>query len=108
MPDTGDILCIRDNTQWKQRDEVSVPYASMITSDGTQPIADNEGRYSCAVLLNASDVPVGVGFVTQWRGSDLSARILPGYFNQVDLVEFTEKDVDTIIEHARSRSDSDF
>lgn len=103
IPDTGGILCIQNDTQWKQGDVVSVPYAAMITSDGTEPIADNEGRYSCAVLLNANNVPVGIGFITQWRASELSARILLGYFNQVDLVEFTEEDLDAIIAHAEAR-----
>jgi len=103
MPDTGDILCIRNDTQWKQGDVVSVTYADMITSDGTEPIADNEGKYSCAVLLNANNVPVGIGFITQWRAPELSARILLGYFNQVDLVEFTEEDIDAIIAHAVAR-----
>jgi hypothetical protein len=103
MPDTGDILCIRNDTQWKQGDVVSVPYADMITSDGTEPIAHNEGKYSCAVLLNANNVPVGIGFITQWRAPELSARVLLGYFNHVDLVEFTEKDIDAIIKHAEAR-----
>lgn len=106
MPDTGDILCIRNDTQWKQGDMVSVPYADMITSDGTEPIADNEGRYSCAVLLNANNVPVGIGFITRWRAAELSAQVLIGYFNQVALVEFTEGDVDSIIEHAEARLDT--
>lgn len=103
MPDTGDILCIKNDTQWKQGDVVSVPYADMITSDGVEPIADNEGRYSCAVLLNANNAPIGIGFITQWRAPELSASVLLGYFTQVDLVEFTEEDIDAIIAHAVAR-----
>ena len=58
---------------------------------------------SCAVILNANNVPVGVGFITQWRAPELSAKFLLGYFNQVDSVEFTEEDVDAIIAHAEAR-----
>lgn len=103
MHQVGQVLCIRNDPSWVQGATVSVPYADMITSDGVAPTADDEGRYGCAVLLNADNVPVGVGFVSQWEASDSSAKFLLGYFNQKDLVEFNEADVDAIIAHAEDR-----
>lgn len=103
IPQTGSILCIKNKSEWTQGDEVTVPYADMITSDGVTPIADNEGRYSCAVVLDANNVPVGIAFTLDWRYAELSAKFLVGYFNHVDMVEFTESDIDNIIARAESR-----
>lgn len=106
MPETGDILCIRNNAEWHQGDTVSVPYSEMITSDGDTPTDIEAGRYSCAVIINANNVPVGIGFVVDWQETELSASFCLGFFNQVDLAEFTEDDIDKIIAHAESRLDN--
>ena len=103
LPAVGNILCIRDVPDWEQGDEVTVFYEDMVTSDGLPPKNSDEGRYSCAVILGYSDIPVGVAFVKEWGVDADSATFILGYFNH--MTEFTDEDIDNIIERAKQRLD---
>lgn len=104
LPAVGNILCIRNNgntVEWEQGDEVIVRYEDMITSDTLPPKNSDEGRYSCAVIIDDSDIAVGIAIVTEWCVDDNAAKFIVGYFNP--LSEFTDEDVDSIISRAKQR-----
>lgn len=107
IPNAGNILCIRNKSEWSQGDTVEVSYSDMITSDGITPISENDDVYSCAVILNAMDVPVGIAFKVDWNHTDTSATFIVGYFNYTELVEFTRADVDAIIQHAEEEMNNE-
>lgn len=102
MPQTGSILCIKHQSGWSQGDVVTVPYSDMITSDGVAPTGVDGGKYSCAAILDENDVPIGVAFKLSWVEAEQSAKFLIGYFNHVNLLEFTTADIDAILEHAEA------
>lgn len=106
LPQSGNILCIRTQKNWSQGDEVAVSYSDMITSNGVAPTAADKSMYSCAVIVDDTDVPVGVAFIQDWLHTDNSAKMILGYFNHVDLKEFTTEDIDAIIAHAEAQLDT--
>ena len=101
LPAVGNILCIRNDDTWVQGDEVTILYSDMITSDTIPPKNSDVGRYSCAIILDVSDVPIGVAFVKEWEVDDVSATFLIGYFNS--MIEFTDEDVDYLFDKAKER-----
>ena len=104
LPDTGCVLGIRNQSEWTQGTEVTVAYSDLISSDAKPVGESDEGKYSCAVIIDDNDMPVGVAFLTDWGSLDTGATFIIGYFNQ--LVEFTNADIDAIITHAEAKINS--
>lgn len=103
LPNSGNIICVEDKSEWAHGSQIVIPYEDMITSDGVQPEYANDGVYSCAVIIDEASVPVGIAFKLDWNYSESSALFMVGYFNQDKIVEFTESDIDAIIHHAEMR-----
>lgn len=108
IPQSGNVLCIKNQSDWSQGDEIVVNYDDMITSDKAIPTSASKNRYSCAVILDEKNVPIGIAFCLDWCYSDTEAQFLVGYFNYTDLGdEFTPDDIDAIIQHAEARLESE-
>lgn len=99
MPQTDAVLCTVVDPGWSDGDSVSISYDAMITSDGSVPDARDAEKYSCIVLINGDAVPVGIGFVLDWVGTEGSADVVVGLFNQI---EFTDEDIDLIMQYAEN------
>ena len=102
MPQTGCILSVRQQEGWAQGASVDVLYSNLITSDDEVPTSSDVGRYSCAVIIDENNVPIGVAFVTNWVQGEDSARFVLGYFESDEMTEFTSEDVNAIIAHAEA------
>lgn len=100
MPETGSSLCVRNDASWTQGSEVLIDHSDFITSDDEPPNDADCGRYICAVILDDSDVPVGIGFIEDWCADNTKASVLIGYFTPTEMVEFTESDIDLLIQQA--------
>lgn len=104
MPQTGCVLCVRNQEDWSEGALVTVSYSDLITSDEEVPSSSDIGRYSCAIVVDESNVPVGMAFVSNWQYSEEAAQFQVGYFKD-NLTEFTADDVSSIIAHAEANLD---
>lgn len=99
---TGSILCNRHQSGWSQGDVVTVSYADMIAFGGVAPTDVADGKFSCAVVLDANDAPIGAAFRINQVDSEQSVKALLGYFNHVSMVECTKSVIDAIIAHGEA------
>lgn len=50
----------------------------MIASGGVAPTDVDGGKFSCAVVLDANDAPIGAAFMINQVDSEQSVKALPG------------------------------
>lgn len=102
-PSTNEVVCVVADSHWGDSDVAVVPYSEMITSDGTTPTEDDDGKFGCVVILDEEiQTPIGVGYIANWVAGSDSAMVTLGYFNEINIKEFTTEDVDAILEHAEA------
>ena len=101
-PLANGIACVIADTSWRDKDEVVVRYADMITSDGVTPTEADSSVFGGIILLNEDQIPIGIGSIVNWVAGSDSATLLLGYFSSINITEFTTADVDLIIQHAEA------
>lgn len=84
---------------------VVIPYGDMYAPDGTHPTAGDVSLYSAILVCNDDRKPLGIASVQKWSYSDTEAQVYYTAFSDaaMDLVPFTDADLDAIIAHAEAQ-----